>query len=125
MSAPTPEQLEKLPKWAQEHIKNLDRRMVVAERTLQEFNDNQTPSKFYYDDYVCVGGGSPQYVRRYVQTTKMTVEHADVQVDVLVRGGENEIEISWSDLNRFVREIAMVPKSYQQIKIIHPKHIRE
>jgi len=121
---PTHEQLSNLPKWAQEHIKDLDRRVVCAERTLNEFNDNQTPSEFYYDDYVSVGGGSPQYFRRYIQTNKVTVEHSGVQVDILVRGGEDDIEIGWSDPTRMCREVAMVPKSFQQIKIIHPSKIR-
>ena len=121
---PTPEQIEKLPKWAQEHIKDLDRRMVVAERAVAEFADGQTPSKFYYDEYLCIGGGSPKNVRRYIQTNRVTIEHAGVQVDILVREDEPEIEIGWSDPTRICREVAMVPKSFQQIKIIHPKHIR-
>ena len=121
---PTPEQIKKLPVWAQEHIKDLDRRMVLAERALNEYNDSQTPSEFYYEDYVCVGGGSPKYFRRYLQTNKVTIVHEGVQVDVLVREHEPEIEIGWSDPNRLVREVAMVPKSFQQIKIIHPSKIR-
>jgi hypothetical protein len=121
---PTPEQIEKLPRWAQEHIKDLDRRMVVAERAVAEYKDSQTPSEFYYEDHLCIGGGSPQLIRRYIQTNRMTIEHAGVQVDVLVREGDPEIEIGWSDPTRMCREVAMVPKSFQQIKIIHPKHIR-
>ena len=46
MNIPTQEQIEKLPRWAREYIRGLERRTVIAERTLLEFCDNQTPSRF-------------------------------------------------------------------------------
>lgn len=124
MNAPTPEQLEKLPKWAQEHIKDLNRRMVIAERTLKEYQDAQTPSEFFYDDYLCIGGGSPQHARRYVQTHKISVVKDGVRADVLLRHDEPGIEISWGDEKRTCREVALVPTSFQKIKLVTKDHIR-
>lgn len=122
---PTPEQIAKLPKWAQEHIANLDRRMVLAERTLNEYKDAQTPSEFFFDDLLCIGGGSPKHIRKYIQTHKITVVRDGVRVDVLLRLDEKGIEIGWSDEDRGCREIAMIPTSFQKIKLVQKEHIRQ
>ncbi len=123
-NTPTAEKIAKLPKWAQEHIANLDRRMELAERKLKEFEDAQTPSEFFYDDYVCVGDGSPPNVRRYVQTHKISVVRDGVRVDIMLRLDEKGIEISWGDEFRGCREIAMVPTSFQKIKLVKKEDIR-
>ena len=118
---PTPEQLAKLPKWAQEHIADLERRVVLAERTLQEYNDSQTPSEFFYEDFNRMGGNdSTKSIRRYIQTYRMTVERDGVQVDVLLRQDDPGIEISFSSSNRLVSQVAMVAASFNKI-IILPK----
>ena len=125
MTTPTPEQIEKLPKWAQEHIKDLDRRMVIAERTLNEYKDTQTPSAFFVDDLVCIGGGSPKFMRKYIQTNKISVVRDGVRVDILLRQDEKGIEIAWSDEDRGCRELAMVPTSFQKIKVVKKEDIRQ
>ena len=122
---PTPEQIAKLPKWAQEHIEGLDRRVVIAERTLKEYGDTQTESPFFYDDYLCIGGGSPQFARKYIQTHKVSVVKDGVRVDVLLRMDEKGIEISWGDEDRTCREVAMIPTSFQKIKLVQKEHIRQ
>jgi len=124
MNIPTPEQLEKLPKWAQEYIKDLDRRMVVSERTLKEYTDTQTPAEFFIDDLVCIGEGSPKFMRKFIQTNKMSVLRDGVRVDILLRHDEKGIEIGWSDEQRGCREIAMIPTSFQKIKLVQKEDIR-
>lgn len=121
---PTAEQISKLPKWAQEHIESLDRRVVIAERTLKEYHDTQTPSEFFYDDYLCIGGGSPTFARKYIQTHKISVVRHGVRADILLRMEDKGIEISWSDEDRTCREIAMVPTSFQKIKLVKKEDIR-
>jgi hypothetical protein len=121
---PTPEQIAKLPKWAQELIANLDRRVVLSERALREHMDSQTPSEFFIDDYLCIGGGSPVATRRYVQTHKISVAKDGVRADILLRMDEPGIEISWGDEKRTCREVAMVPTSFQKIKLVTKEHIR-
>ena len=125
MNAPTPEQIAKLPKWAQDHIKNLDRRMVVAERTLKEYQDAQTPSPVFYDDLLCVGEGGPKHVRRFVQTRRISIVNDGIRVDVMVRGdGDKGVEVSWGDDGRLCREVAMVPISFQKMKILTKEDMR-
>jgi hypothetical protein len=55
MNAPTEEQIAKLPKWAQDHIANVERERFVSVRALNEAMDSQTKAAFYCDDYVCTG----------------------------------------------------------------------
>lgn len=124
MNTPTPEQIAKLPKWAQEHIADLDRRMVVAERSLKEYEDAQTPSEFFYDDLLCIGGKSPQNVRRYVQTHRISIVRDGIRADVLLRHDEPGIEISWGDEHRGCREVAMIPTSFQKIKLLSKDKMR-
>ena len=81
---PTPEQIAKLPQWAQEHIKYLNMERDTAIRALNEHIDHQTPSPLYWDQYLSTGEGNsggltgPTNKRFYVQNHRMTVEHAGV-----------------------------------------------
>ncbi len=124
MNIPTPEQIARLPKWAQEYIEDLDRRTVIAERALKNYTDNQTPSKFYFDDFLCIGEGTPQLSRKYVQTRKITVEHEGIIVDVLLRVDEAGIDISWHSSERLMKEVAMIPISFQQVKLVSRDKMR-
>lgn len=47
--------LEKLPRWAQDYIKDLDRERDNAITILNEFQADQTPSKVFYDEHACTG----------------------------------------------------------------------
>lgn len=124
MNIPTQEQIAKLPKWAQEHIENLDRRVVVSERALKEFTDTQTESAFFYDDYLCIGEGTPKFVRKYIQTYKISVVRDGIQVDVLLRQDDPGIEIGWGGTNHAMKEVAMVPISFQKVKIVPKEKMR-
>ena len=124
MNELTPEQIAKLPRWAQDHIKDLDRRMKTAERTLTEYTDAQTPSEFYHDDMVCVGGGSPKYIRRYVQTYKMTIERNGVQVTALLRQDEPGIELSFSNANHATAQVAIIASSFNKLTIVPSDKLR-
>ena len=37
--------INKLPKWAQRHIQDLERRLDIAKKRLDEYLDDQTPDK--------------------------------------------------------------------------------
>ena len=69
MTTPTPEQLEKLPKWAQEYLKRVECQRDVALRVVQDFKDNQTKSQFYIQDHIFNSSQSgPSNVKHYLQT---------------------------------------------------------
>lgn len=121
---PTPEQIAKLPKWAQERMEDLERRTRVAELRAKEYLDAQTPSEFYVEEYVGVGEGSSEYVKRYVQTYKMAVEHDGVKLTILLREGEKGIELQWGSTSRLMNEMAMVPLSFNKVKIVAKEFMR-
>jgi hypothetical protein len=77
----TPEQLAKLPKWAQEHIHELKRDREVTLRSLHAFQDNQTKSLIWVDEHACTGEepGTTLY-RRYIQQHTITLEVGGVEV---------------------------------------------
>jgi|FAXJ01.1.fsa_nt_gi hypothetical protein len=126
MSAPlpTPEQIAKLPKWAQERMENLERRTRAAETALKDYLDNQTPSEFYTEDYVSVGEGSGTHVQKFIQTYKMAVEHDGVKLTILLRQDEKGIELQWNSTSRLMNEVALVPMSFNKVKIVAPEFMR-
>ena len=121
---PTPEQLAKLPKWAQEHIEDITRQHKVAVGQLNQCLDTQTPSSFFIDEYVGIGAGSPKNIRKYVQTHKISIQRDGVRLDVLLRIDEPGIEIAWIDDKRMCSEVAMVPTSFQKMKLIPKDKMR-
>jgi hypothetical protein len=64
--------ITKLPKWAQEHIANLERQRNIAATALQDFFDKQTPSDFFVENWITTKGE-----RHYIQTNKITVKMDD------------------------------------------------
>ena len=126
MSAPipTPEQIAKLPKWAQERIADLERRTRVAEAAVKNYLDSQTPSEFYVEEYVSTGEGSDKHVKRFVQTYKMAVEHDGVKLTILLRQDEKGIDLQWNSTNRLMNEVALVPLSFNKVKIVAKEFMR-
>lgn len=120
---PTPEKLAKLPKWAQEHIADLARRTANAERALNEYKDSQTPCEFYTEDMLCVGGGT-EYVKRYIQAHKVCVERDGVKLTILLRQDEKGLDLQWQSTERLMNEIAMVPVSFNKVKLVSKECMR-
>ena len=121
---PTPEQIAKLPKWAQEHIADVTRQMGVAKRALNEFTDAQTPSAFYTEETLCLShdDNRSHFVKRYIQGHKVDVEHDGVKLTILLRQDEKGIDLQWHSLNSFMCEVAMVPLGFNKVKIL-PKEL--
>jgi len=110
-------QLEKLPKWAQEYIRDLEHERETAINALNQHLDNQTPSPFYVDELVSTGEQQgPSHKRRHFQAHRMTVGHAGVELNILLRH-DDRIELSWFGDNH-MRNIGIVPRSYQSIDLI-------
>jgi hypothetical protein len=106
----------KLPKWAQKYIEDIERERDVAVRALNEFQDADTPSPYWVDEYVCTGEQQgPSNKRRYIQGHRMTVQVGKGEIDFFLRE-PNVLEISaGSDTIRFS------PYSSNCIRIEEPK----
>lgn len=109
-----------LPKWAQQHIKTIEQQRDAAVRALEEFCDNDTPSAFFVEDYVCDGESKgPTTRRHYIQTRSIEVAHAGVGLRVLLRG--DSIELSWdTEGRRLADDVIFQPKSFQMASLFMP-----
>lgn len=127
MLKPTKEQIEKLPRWAQEHIANIERERFVAVRSLNEAMDAQTVSPFYIDDWVCTGEQTgPVTKRRYIQGHKIQCLFDGILMEILLSEGagrDRGIHISWNDEKRLTGKVALVPTSYQKIVLINKANL--
>lgn len=118
--------ISKLPKWAQDYIRDIERQRDVSVRALNQYLDNQTESEFYFDDYIGTGesnGRGPTLKRNYIQAPdRLAISYADVLLEVVIRDGE--VHISWGgDVNRD-HDVAFIPMSYQHAKIIAKNNMR-
>jgi hypothetical protein len=119
-----PDEIVKLPKWAQQHIESLTRQRETAVRELNEYIDNQTPSKFYSDNLVCTGevkSGGPISKRQYHQCYTMTIEHAGIQLRVTAFD-EKEISLQYGSVEYSGGDVLLIPTSYNCLKLKHPKN---
>lgn len=123
---PTPEQIAKLPRWAQEHIKYLARERAEALDALNSKLDVQTPSKIYWEEYMNTGEAKagPSSKRFYAQTNNIIVENCGVRLEVACYDGVSNsmhhpsIELKWEDMFGHGNQIACIPTVFQQVTLI-------
>jgi hypothetical protein len=115
--------INKLPKWAQTYIRNIERERETAIRVLNEHIDNQTLSPIYVDDYECTGEEQgPSIKRKYIQSNKITIEHQGVELGIILR--DESIDIQWSS-ERCLGDVAFIPASYQAARLVSKKNMRD
>jgi hypothetical protein len=117
------EKIKKLPKWAQEIIRNLERERAEAINTLNRYVDDQTESPFYSDDSVSTGETQgPTTKRKYFQAYRMNIKHNGVSLGITLR---DNIELKWEDDNRDLKEVAFVPTSFQTAELVSKENMRQ
>lgn len=125
---PTPEQLAKLPKWAQEHIEIIERERFVAVRALNEFSDTQTQSPFYHEKFTCPGEeNGPSNKRVYIDAHTIVAEYHGIHLEIQCATFSEEkkgIQIQWSSTKRGTGNIALVPESYQSARLLTKEDMR-
>lgn len=119
------DKIAKLPKWAQYEIANLRRDRDMAIRALNEHLDRETESPFYFDDLVCTGEEKgPSFKRKYVQTHKMTVKHAGVELVIVIRRGDESIDMHWNAPGQPCQDVAFIPTSFQAASLKAKENMR-
>jgi hypothetical protein len=114
---PDQEKIEKLPKWAQDYIQQIEGGRLASVRALNEYCDSQTESPYYVDEYECTGEQQgPSFKRRYIQTRKMEVSHGDVVLRIYLRD-EDAIELQWDNKTGSMEEIAMIPHGFHKVAL--------
>lgn len=118
------EQMSKLPKWAQGHINKVERERDMAIRTLNEFRDESTPSPFSYEKNPCTGERSgPVHRQVFIQTHSIEVNHRGIFLRVCAV--DDRFELSWCGGDRHsLNEVAMIPESYQRVRLVAKENMR-
>lgn len=115
--------IEKLPKWAQGYIKDLESQREAAIRKLNEMCDNQTPSPIYVDDWACTGEDrGPTTKRQYIQAYKISFDYAGLTLDVTCFN--DQVKLQWQENGHSMNEIAMIPEAYQTCRLVCKKDMR-
>lgn len=118
--------LTKLPQWAQEHIRALERQrddvILVLNRTI----DQQSPSGIFYDESPCTGENpGPTFKRVYVHASQLNFEHAGVGLRVYLPHHGKHVELQWyAGEWGVVDEVAFVPQGFQCARLVARQHMR-
>lgn len=119
--------IHKLPKWAQQHIKDLERRLDVAKRKLDEYTNDQSPDKFYVQDFLC-DENPPRSVTHHIQGSSISCKHAGVMLRVLCREGRSQcgrphIDITYTTEDEHpIQEVVLQPYSFNAIRLMVSEH---
>lgn len=119
--------LEKLPKWAQEEFKSLERERDDAINSLKKWTDEQTTSPISVSELVCDGEQrGPGHYTRYIQSNHIEINFQDVYLRILLRDGDRGrggIELQWSGREAMLEEMALIPTGFQSATLVNPKNI--
>ena len=119
------ERIAKLPKWAQECIRDLRRQRDAVVNQLNEFIDNQTESPFYIEEMISTGERrGPSVKRHYIQAYTVHLKHAGVLLTVRRSLDDSAINLSWSDDKGHLDHVAFIPVSFQQAVLISFTNMR-
>lgn len=128
INAFTAEEIVKLPKWAQEKIKDLTRERNQAVRDLNKWIDCQTPSPITVDEHPCIGENcGPSFKTRYIQATDVNFTWKGVELSVSLRDGHGHdagISLQWSGPNHAMNHVAMIPLSYNRVQLLSKENMR-
>ncbi len=134
MDKPSPEKIASLPVWARKHIDDLSHAREIATSTLNKFLDEQTPSPIYTESHIYTGENSehagPTTKRRYINATRLTVMHAGVELSIACEPDERSgdkgghIKLQWSDPERGVKHVAMIPQTLHGVILVTKENMR-
>jgi hypothetical protein len=123
------EKIAKLPAWAREHIETLTRERAVAVREMTEFLDHQTKSSIFVETNGPKSTGElrPFLERVYIQSDQITIEAHGVELRVMTKYGstnDDSIVLQWGTPDCGIADVAFIPLSYQQARLITKKNMR-
>ena len=113
----TDNQLARLPKYAQDYIKELRGEAKTATENLDAWAAKQTPTKIWTTEYT-----SDYYIHRYFKADNIEIEHKGVRLRISGLWDEKEdIQLSWTPAGRGFPTgvIGLIPTSLQQAKLVN------
>ena len=87
---PTPEQIERLPKWASTHIESLERQRRDAIATLKRLHDSDEPTGISYEENVYLDG-ELQFFERHLDSHRMQFVHNGASLVVTLQIGRAHV----------------------------------
>lgn len=127
-TTPTPEQIAKLPKWAQDHINALSRDGEAFKAAALRFSDDQPKSAIYIPEYNSAG-----VMKRYVPSPhdRVCIDHANVHLEVFLpqeRDGHRmfgpEITYNGPDIDLCRSTVAVYPRGHTQLQLVHRDNVK-
>lgn len=106
--------LSKLPKWAQDEMRKLQRQRDEAVAELNAWSDHQTPQPISVDELSCVETPPKSYTR-YVEGNRVHISHLGVEVDIYLRG--DCIDLKYDAGRHLGHRALLVPVSFQAFEI--------
>ena len=117
---PTPEQIERLPKWAQSHIEQLDQQRRNAIDILERFQDSDKPMMISYEQHQYLDS-KLQVFTRHLNTHQVQFTRDGVSLVVTLpyyNDNEPGIKLSWGpEDSHGTGDLCFTPTSYQQARI--------
>lgn len=113
---------DKLPIWAQAHIKKIERERDIAVRTLNEYCATQTPGPFAFEEYVSTGElAGPSLKTRYVHAHHLELNYMGIRADISL--SEEGIRFSYQTAKNVCGHVNCQPRSFQQFLLLPPPPI--
>lgn len=112
---PSLEQIAKLPKWAQDYIRNIESALEVSRKTMTKFCDAQTPSRVWYEDLVCdAPTGGPSLRRVYLQTNRIVFgDDSQIQKTLTVQVDLHDQDVYYVSADG----MQIKPRAYNSVEI--------
>ena len=117
--SPSYTQLARLPKWARDYIRAIERERNVAVKTLTEWEDGQTPSRFFVEEHVSDGaaGTGPSMRVRYIRASMVRYVGAGVDATFIERQDGLDILFGPESRTGPGETAALFPKSGNAVSI--------
>jgi hypothetical protein len=106
--------IEKLPKWAQEHINDLESSVKCLGTALECILNNQKESPIYSETYTRNGDGH-KYQKNYIQDHKIYCQVGNLKVDLVAQ--KDKVQIYFS-MSKGFGEAYILPVASNSIEII-------
>ena len=117
---PTPEQIGRLPKWAQSHIEQLERQRRDAISTLERFQDSDKPTMISYEQRQHLDSKF-QVFTRHLNTHQVQFAREGVSLVVTLPyydDNDHGIKLSWGPVGQHsMGDMCFTPTAYQQARI--------
>ena len=121
--------IAKLPKWAQDHIADLQRQRDTAVKALRDWTDTQTEQPISVDEMECIQAGGPVCMTRYIEGHRLTIKWMGIELSVLLQTdgsmSDNSIDLKWTSEARHSGHVAMIPTSFQSVSLIAKENLRQ